>query len=68
MITLYTLYFFTSFVDVVSEGQFTYNVGFLNIGMILFCIIWNMTIITRKVISILKKKLRIIYQKRKKKE
>ena len=59
---LYTLYFYTSFLDVVGQGQFAYNVGFLNIGMILFCIIWNMTIITRKVMSILKKKLNNIFK------
>ena len=61
ILVLYTLYFFTSYVDVQSQGQFAYNIGFLIIGLILICIVWNVIIITLKVLKQLKWKVPTLY-------
>ena len=61
ILVLYTLYFFTSYVDVQSQGQFAYNIGFIIIGLILICIVWNVLIITRKVLKQLKLKIPALY-------
>jgi hypothetical protein len=62
---LYTLFIFTGYLNISNQQLFAYMVGFIVIGLIILCIIWNMIIISRKVLSILKLKIPALYYKSK---
>ena len=61
ILLLYSLFIFTSYLDVMNQRLFAYNVGFIIIGLIALCMVWNMAIIMRKVLGILKWKIPALY-------
>ena len=61
ILLLYSLFIFTSYLDIMNQRLFAYNVGFIIIGLIALCMVWNMAIIMRKVLGILKWKIPALY-------
>ena len=54
----YTLFYNTEYNNVVGTKEFRYNVGWALIGVILFTLGWNVTVIARKAVGIFKGKVK----------